>query len=206
MGREGGVNGLVNSTDTWETTWWSNQLWRSIVATMPSNNSRLTRTQARAKARSKTLETVQQRREAEEAKLKLRLAEEEKALKANEPDIAEFLKADSDTDEAEAQWLATKDRCARRKAVALRAIAERTGSVSAAAKLVGVSASKARALLALDDEPATTAAQNQSESADAASEVDSTDVENQPPSTGSPSSDESESVGADAQPEPALSH
>lgn len=82
----------------------------------------------------------------------------------------------------------------------------RLSSVSAAAKLVGVSASKARALLALDDEPATTAAQNQSESADAASEVDSTDVENQPPSTGSPSSDESESVGADAQPEPALSH
>jgi len=177
---------------------------------MPSNNSKLTRTQARAKARSKTLETVQQRREAEEAKLKLRLAEEEKALKANEPDIAEFLKADSDTDEAEAQWLATKDRCARRKAVALRAIAERTGSVSAAAKLVGVSASKARALLALDDEPATTAAQNESDSADsaAASGVPGADggEKNQSTSAGSPSSGGDESVGADAQPEPALSH
>ena len=114
---------------------------------MPSNNSKLTASQARAAARKRTLATLETRRAEEREKLERRLAAEVRVMEANEANIAEFLQADSELAAAEAELRVITERSAKAKATALAAIAERVGSVSGAADLVEISAAKAKTLL-----------------------------------------------------------
>jgi septal ring factor EnvC (AmiA/AmiB activator) len=114
---------------------------------MPSNNSKLTASQARAAARKRTLATLETRRAEEREKLERRLAAEVRVMEANEANIAEFLQADSELAAAEAELRVITERSAKAKATALAAIAERVGSVSGAADLVEISAAKAKSLL-----------------------------------------------------------
>lgn len=118
-----------------------------IVSGMPSNNSKLTASQARAAARKRTLATLETRRAEEREKLERRLAAEVRVMEANEANIAEFLQADSELAAAEAELRVITERSAKAKATALAAIAERVGSVSGAADLVEISAAKAKTLL-----------------------------------------------------------
>ena len=118
-----------------------------IVAGMPSNNSKLTASQARAAARKRTLGALETRRAEERAKLERRLQAELRVMEANEANIAEFLQADSELAAAEAELRVITERSAKAKATALAAIAERVGSVSGAADLVEISAAKAKTLL-----------------------------------------------------------
>ena len=118
-----------------------------IVSGMPSNNSKLTASQARAAARKRTLATLETRRAEEREKLERRLAAEVRVMEANEANIAEFLQADSELAAAEAELRVITERSAKAKAAALAAIAERVGSVSGAADLVEISAAKAKTLL-----------------------------------------------------------
>ena len=118
-----------------------------IVSGMPSNNSKLTASQARAAARKRTLATLETRRAEEREKLERRLAAEVRVMEANEANIAEFLQADSELAAAEAELRVITERSAKAKATALAAIAERVGSVSGAADLVEISAAKAKSLL-----------------------------------------------------------
>ena len=118
-----------------------------IVAGMPSNNSKLTASQARAAARKRTLGALETRRAEEREKLERRLEAELRVMEANEANIAEFLQADSELAAAEAELRVITERSAKAKAAALAAIAERVGSVSGAADLVEISAAKAKTLL-----------------------------------------------------------
>ena len=118
-----------------------------IVSGMPSNNSKLTASQARAAARKRTLATLETRRAEERENLERRLAAEVRVMEANEANIAEFLQADSELAAAEAELRVITERSAKAKATALAAIAERVGSVSGAADLVEISAAKAKTLL-----------------------------------------------------------
>lgn len=114
---------------------------------MPSNNSKLTASQARASARKRTLAALETRRAEERAKLERKLEAELRVMEANEANIAEFLQADSELAAAEAELRVITERSAKAKATALAAIAERVGSVSGAAELVEISAAKAKTLL-----------------------------------------------------------
>ncbi|MCZ4538361.1 hypothetical protein O4159_23480 [Gordonia terrae] len=114
---------------------------------MPSNNSKLTASQARAAARKRTLGALETRRAEEREKLERRLQAELRVMEANEANIAEFLQADSELAAAEAELRVITERSAEAKAAALAAIAERVGSVSGAADLVEISAAKAKTLL-----------------------------------------------------------
>ena len=118
-----------------------------IVSGMPSNNSKLTASQARAAARKRTLGALETRRAEEREKLERRLEAELRVMEANEANIAEFLQADSELAAAEAELRVITERSAKAKATALAAIAERVGSVSGAADLVEISAAKAKTLL-----------------------------------------------------------
>ena len=114
---------------------------------MPSNNSKLTASQARAAARKRTLGALETRRAEEREKLERKLEAELRVMEANEANIAEFLQADSKLAAAEAELRVITERSAKAKAAALAAIAERVGSVSGAADLVEISAAKAKTLL-----------------------------------------------------------
>lgn len=118
-----------------------------IVSGMPSNNSKLTGSQARAAARKRTLAALETRRAEERAKLERKLEAELRVMEANEANIAEFLRADSELAAAEAELRLITERSTHAKATALAAIAERVGSVSGAAELVEISAAKGKTLL-----------------------------------------------------------
>jgi hypothetical protein len=114
---------------------------------VPSNNSKLSPAQARAVARKRTAAALAQQQQREREKLELALAAQRQAMELNEESVATYLRAESSIEAAAEALRVATEKGRREMAQAVAEIAERVGSVSSAAELVGLTPAKANALL-----------------------------------------------------------
>ncbi|MBE7190889.1 MAG: hypothetical protein INR66_00220 [Gordonia polyisoprenivorans] len=112
---------------------------------MPSN-SKLTKTQARAAARRRTAQAQEEHEKKLRKELDARLERERQQRELNNGDIARYLTAESEVAAAEAELARVRQRSIAEMGGAVAAIAEREGSVSAAAGLLGISSNRAATL------------------------------------------------------------
>ena len=103
--------------------------------------------EVRRQARQRAAEAAAERERLARERFDAEIAVQREQAKANENDLAAFYGAEAAVAEAEEKLATVKQTSAATMSEAAQAIAEREGSVSAAARLLGVSAGKVSAII-----------------------------------------------------------
>ena len=122
---------------------------RTSLSRLPSwaMASHMTAQEARKHARSRAAQVAAERERQARERFEAELSAQRTQAKANENDLAEFYGAEAAVADAEERLAAVRAASAATMAAAAKAIAEREGSVSAAARLLNLSAGKVGAII-----------------------------------------------------------